>query len=83
MVSSNAHYVLGTVLSVLCKFAHLRLTIPTVTTLVQEDKHHGAMAVILPKVAELTVVDSGFAFRQSGAQSPNKLLSCKASGQIQ
>ena len=41
MVSSNAHYVLGTVLSVLCKFAHLRLTIPTVTTLVQEDKHHG------------------------------------------
>lgn len=55
----RAYYVVRTVLSILCKLAHLRRTIATITPQVHTRKTPRYPEVTPPKV-ELTVVDSEF-----------------------
>lgn len=72
-------YVVRTVLSILCKLAHLGLTMATITPQVHTRKTPQYPEVTPPKV-ELTVVDSGFEISYSGTPDPN---SCNSSQQIQ
>lgn len=56
---SRAYYVVCTVLSILCKLAHLGLTIATITPQVHTRKTP-QYPEVTPLKAELTVVYSGF-----------------------